>query len=302
MRWRIKFVVLGLAVIFGAHLYVRSQAILFSAHDLALSGVESSGLLIGCLLLALAYARTGLRRDRRVPLAGGPALVADGAHRRRLPLHRRRPGAGRAALRRSGELPVPGVRRARWAWPAWRCCCSPTASGSASTAFVGRHFAEGAARLGPDLDGVLAAAGQREGSKPACARRRRGSFPRPSRSCRSPSGCWTSRRSSSRAARRPRSGRASAAAGSPPAAASAPLRPDCGRRSAPFDLEAVNEPWAEELRQLNPTTFPNGGNRWCVPLRTGEQSARRPRPGRPRQRRALHGRGTGAAAVHRATR
>ena len=26
MRWRIKFVVLGLAVIFGAHLYVRSQA------------------------------------------------------------------------------------------------------------------------------------------------------------------------------------------------------------------------------------------------------------------------------------
>jgi putative PEP-CTERM system histidine kinase len=25
------------------------------------------------------------------------------------------------------------------------------------------------------------------------------------------------------------------------------------------------------LRQLNPTTFPNGGNRWCVPLRAGEQ-------------------------------
>ena len=25
----------------------------------------------------------------------------------------------------------------------------------------------------------------------------------------------------------------------------------------------MNEPWAEELRQLNPTTFPNGGNR-CV--------------------------------------
>ena len=59
MRWRIKYVVLGLAVIFGAHFYVRSQAILFSAHDMALSGVESSALLIGCLLLALAYARAG---------------------------------------------------------------------------------------------------------------------------------------------------------------------------------------------------------------------------------------------------
>ena len=60
MRWRIKYVVLGLAVIFGARIYVRSQAILYSALDLALFGVESSGLLIGCLFLALAYARTGL--------------------------------------------------------------------------------------------------------------------------------------------------------------------------------------------------------------------------------------------------
>ena len=43
-------------------------------------------------------------------------------------------------------------------------------------------------------------------------------------------------------------------------------------RSSPFDLEGIDEPWAEELRQLNPTTFPNGGHRWCVPLRAGEQS------------------------------
>src|SRR5262249_21706745 len=27
-------------------------------------------------------------------------------------------------------------------------------------------------------------------------------------------------------------------------------------RAAPFDVEGVGEPWAEELRQLNPTTFP----------------------------------------------
>ena len=41
MRWRIKFVVLGLAVIFGARLYVRSQALLFSAYAMHWSGVES---------------------------------------------------------------------------------------------------------------------------------------------------------------------------------------------------------------------------------------------------------------------
>ena len=40
-------------------------------------------------------------------------------------------------------------------------------------------------------------------------------------------------------------------------------------RSAPFDLENINEEWAEELRRLNPSTFPNGGNRLCVPLLAG---------------------------------
>src|SRR5579862_7360574 len=59
MRWRIKFVVLGVAVIFGARLYVKSQAVLFSSYDVSWSGVESSALLIGCAFLVLAYVRTG---------------------------------------------------------------------------------------------------------------------------------------------------------------------------------------------------------------------------------------------------
>jgi putative PEP-CTERM system histidine kinase len=42
---------------------------------------------------------------------------------------------------------------------------------------------------------------------------------------------------------------------------------------APFDLETVKEPWADELRRQNPTTFPNGGNRWCIPLGAGNRSA-----------------------------
>jgi putative PEP-CTERM system histidine kinase len=41
--------------------------------------------------------------------------------------------------------------------------------------------------------------------------------------------------------------------------------------SSPFDLENMNGAWAEELRQLNSTTFTKGGNRLCVPLRAGEQ-------------------------------
>jgi hypothetical protein len=59
MRWRIKFVVVGLAVIFGARLYVRSQALLYSEYDTDWVGVESSALLIGCVFLVVAYVRTG---------------------------------------------------------------------------------------------------------------------------------------------------------------------------------------------------------------------------------------------------
>ena len=75
MRWRLKFVVLALVVIFGARLYVRSQAILFSAPDMCALG-----------------RRVGRAPDRvRLPGAGLRAN-ADG---RRSPCILRRPSFGR---------------------------------------------------------------------------------------------------------------------------------------------------------------------------------------------------------------
>jgi putative PEP-CTERM system histidine kinase len=59
MRWRIKFLVLGLGVIFGAHIYTRSQALLFSVYSPTQLGVETAALLIGCALIAIAYVRSG---------------------------------------------------------------------------------------------------------------------------------------------------------------------------------------------------------------------------------------------------
>jgi len=41
-------------------------------------------------------------------------------------------------------------------------------------------------------------------------------------------------------------------------------------RSQPFDLDDEAEPWAEEMRQHNPSGFANGGHRLCVPLRAGD--------------------------------
>src|SRR5207237_118393 len=59
MRWRIKFLVLGLAVIFGACIYTRSQALLFSDYSPSQLSVEATALLIGCALITVAYVRGG---------------------------------------------------------------------------------------------------------------------------------------------------------------------------------------------------------------------------------------------------
>ncbi|OAI55828.1 hypothetical protein AYO49_01125 [Verrucomicrobiaceae bacterium SCGC AG-212-N21] len=60
MRWRIKFLLLGLAIIFGTRIYAESQALLFSAHTPVLAEMETGALLIGCLLIGAAYWRSGL--------------------------------------------------------------------------------------------------------------------------------------------------------------------------------------------------------------------------------------------------
>ena len=61
MQWRIKFLILGLAIIFGARIYTRSQAMVFSGHNNSLTEVETIGLLVGCLLLGVGYFRSGFR-------------------------------------------------------------------------------------------------------------------------------------------------------------------------------------------------------------------------------------------------
>jgi len=61
MQWRIKFLILGLAVIFGARIYTRSQALVYSGHTNSLREVEAIGLLVGCMLLSVGYFRSGFR-------------------------------------------------------------------------------------------------------------------------------------------------------------------------------------------------------------------------------------------------
>ena len=59
MRWRMKFLVLGLGVVFGVTIYTRSQALLFLGNDPAWASIETAALLVGCALVATGYIRRG---------------------------------------------------------------------------------------------------------------------------------------------------------------------------------------------------------------------------------------------------
>jgi len=59
MRWRIKFMILGLGVIFAVQVYTSSQVMLFRAVDLSLPVVNSVALLVGCCLILRSLLREG---------------------------------------------------------------------------------------------------------------------------------------------------------------------------------------------------------------------------------------------------
>jgi putative PEP-CTERM system histidine kinase len=275
MRWQIKFVILGLAATFGARLYVLAQELLYSAYDLRWSGVESSGLLIGCVCLMVAYRRTGFAEidvypSRAVLRSSLTALIA------------------------GGYLFIVGVLanivRLLGGVESFQLVSLVVLLGAAGLAvlllsdrlrqrlhgFVGRHFSRAqhdSVQIWTDFSRRLANVKDQAGLCAVSARLISETFEVLSVSI------WLQDEhreqlivcsSTAAASTAPQAGEA--AAGTAPAVAPSAVGAGLRLRSSPFDLEAVNEPWAEELQRLNSTVFPNGGNRWCVPLRSGEQS------------------------------
>ena len=59
MRWRIKFMILGLGVLFVVRAYISSQALLFNAVDVSLQTVSSAALIVACLLILRSLFRAG---------------------------------------------------------------------------------------------------------------------------------------------------------------------------------------------------------------------------------------------------
>jgi putative PEP-CTERM system histidine kinase len=60
LRWRIKFAVLGLGLIFIARIYASSQALLFSSSDTAWATLNAIALVLGCALITISFLRASL--------------------------------------------------------------------------------------------------------------------------------------------------------------------------------------------------------------------------------------------------
>jgi putative PEP-CTERM system histidine kinase len=279
MRWRIKFVILALAVIFGARLYVRIQALLFSVPDIALWSVDSGALLIGCFFLALAYARTGwaeidvypslsvLRSSLTALIVGGYLFIV---------------GVLAQLVRRFGGAEI------------FQFQAFVVLLGMAGLAvlllsdrarqrihtFVVRHFRKAqhdSVRIWTLFSRQLANVNDEAGLCAMSARLIAENFDVLSVTIwlldaekgRLIVGASTARQHEDALqglATRP------AIDGKPMDVASDAVTAGARARFSPFNLEDVHEAWAEEFRQLNPTTFPNGGNRWCIPLRAAEHT------------------------------
>lgn len=268
MRWRIKFIVLGVAVIFATHLYVRSQALLFSSYDMHWSGVESSALLIGCVFLLVAYMRTGLAEIDAYP---SRAIL----------------GSSLTVLLVGGYFFIVGilakiVRRFGGA-ESFQIEALVVLLGISGLAllllsdrlrqriykFIARHFARSqhdSVRIWTEFSRRLANVKHQASLCTVSVKLVSETFEILSATI------WLQDDQKGRfvvgASTAPRRSDATA---ENPQEVSSTFAESLRGRSSPFDLERINEPWAEELRQLNPTTFPNGGNRWCVPLVAGGQ-------------------------------
>jgi len=299
MRWQIKFVILAMVVIFGTRLYTRSQALLFSAPDVSLLGLESAALLIGCLFLAVAYVRTGLAEIDVYPsltvVRSSLTIIIVGSYLMVV-------GVLAQLVRRFGGAEI------------FQFQALVVLSGLAGLAvlllsdrarlriqlFAARHFSKAqhdSVRIWSLVSQRLGGVKDQHALCSASARLVSDTFAALSVSIwlldeekdvlivrgstsRSPgpakAGHYVPTAGAGHYVRTAEAGHYVPAAEDGRHASNDPLASGAvvaglRRMSSAFELEDVGEPWAAEFRQLNPTSFENGGARWCVPLRAGER-------------------------------
>ncbi len=264
MRWRIKFLVMGLGVIFGTRIYTTSQALLFSTQDVSLIQVEMISLIIGCGLMTVGYLRSGfaeidiypshaiLRGSITVLIAGGylflvgllaqiVAAMGGVRHFRAQAFLALLALAGLGMLllsdrvrQESGRFVSRHFRRPqhdfRKVWTLFTERISNASDESSLCGAAAKLFCETFGALSVTIWLVKDDGDQIViGASTSKSREEKGEFQA--------------------------------------------LAEDHGieieslrQHSIPFDLEGAPEPWAKTLRQSNPSEFHEGGNRIAVPL------------------------------------
>lgn len=83
-RWRIKYMFLGLAMIFGVKIYTLSQLLLYSSFDPSLTKLSTLGVILGCGMIAIGHFRSGFGEidlyPSRAVLQGSLTIILVGAY------------------------------------------------------------------------------------------------------------------------------------------------------------------------------------------------------------------------------
>lgn len=263
MRWRLKFVVLGLVVILGTRLYVHSQELLFSAPDVAaLWSLEATALLIGCALLTVAYARTGwidasvypsstaIRSSLTVLVIGGYLLVV---------------GVLAQVAGRLGGVDFFQIQTTVMlvGLAGLGVLVLSDRARQQLHIFAARHFGgvrHDSVRVWTAVSRQLGTATDASGLGRAATRLIADTFDVLTVNA------WFGDPDGQLAL--------VATTGSPAVtadAATAGILTGLRNCPAPFNLDQAGPAWAADLRRVNPGNFPNGGERLCVPLHAGDR-------------------------------
>lgn len=264
MRWRVKFVMVALVVILGADIYVRSQTILFSSQELGLYNVQPVALVIGCILLIVAYVRgwseievypslAVLRSSISLLVVGGYLLTVGALAQ----LVRRFGGAEYFQLQAAVVLAGLSGLAVLLLSDRFR---------HRVRSFAVRHFRKAqhdSAQIWTLCSHRLATVRDMPGLCAASVRLISETFDVLSVSM------WLIEGDTLVA------GASTAHRGADvsrhPVKAVEGLLEALATNPAPLDLEEERTAWAEQLRQLNTSAFAEGGHRWCVPLQTGSK-------------------------------
>ena len=271
MRWRIKFLVLGLGIIFGTRIYTRSQSLLFSGYSLGELNLETGALIVGCALIGIGYFRSGFGEVDLYPsravlhtsvtvLLAGAYLFVVGVLAQIVARF-----GGAASFPVSAFLVLLGVALLAVLLLSDRLRQNVQL-------FVSRHFR----RPQHDFRQVwtrftqgMAAVVDETGLCAVASRFIAETFNALSVSV------WLFDEQGERLARRSSTADSDQHALGLPAGPIAEKRVDSAlisKLSGPFDLDKAKEEWAQNLKEIGGGRFRTGGNRVCIPLLTVERA------------------------------